>query len=175
MLAAGALVLIVAAPAGYLYWDHTSHFESTDDAFIAARQFSIAPKVAGYVVAVPVTDNQHVNAASVIARIDDRDYRVALEQARAQVAAAKAGVQNIDAQIAVQEAQVGQANAQVDAGAGGLVFAQEQAARYQALVQTGAGTVQNAQQYVSQLRPAAGGAQTPPRPRSRSPSARSAR
>src|SRR5208283_2141524 len=56
-----------------------SHFESTDDAFIAARQFSVAPKVAGYVTAVPVTDNQHVNPGDVIARIDERDYRVALE------------------------------------------------------------------------------------------------
>ena len=75
LLAAGALVLIVAAPAGYLYWDHTSHFELTDDAFIAARQFSIAPQVAGYVVGVPVTDNQHVDKDSVIARIDPRNYR----------------------------------------------------------------------------------------------------
>jgi membrane fusion protein, multidrug efflux system len=48
---------VLAATAGYLYWDHTSHFESTDDAFIAARQFAIAPKVAGYITAVPVTDN----------------------------------------------------------------------------------------------------------------------
>ena len=57
----GLVALLLAAAAGYLYWDHTSHFESTDDAFIAARQFAIAPKVAGYVTAVPVTDNQHVD------------------------------------------------------------------------------------------------------------------
>jgi membrane fusion protein, multidrug efflux system len=57
----GLIALLLAAAAGYLYWDHTSHFESTDDAFIAARQFAIAPQVAGYVKAVPVTDNQHVN------------------------------------------------------------------------------------------------------------------
>ena len=34
-------------------WDHSRHFESTDDAFIAARQFAIAPKVSGYITAVP--------------------------------------------------------------------------------------------------------------------------
>ena len=84
---------------GYLYWDYARHFESTDDAFIAARQFAIAPKVSGYITAVPVTDNQHVAAGDVIARIDDRDYRIALEQAEAQVAAAEANIQNIDAQI----------------------------------------------------------------------------
>jgi membrane fusion protein (multidrug efflux system) len=86
-LAAGVLALSVAlAGAGYLYWDHTAHFQSTDDAFVAARQFAIAPKVAGYITAVPVTDNQHVNAGDVIARIDDRDYRIALNQAQAQLA-----------------------------------------------------------------------------------------
>jgi membrane fusion protein (multidrug efflux system) len=75
----GLLVFIAAAAAGYLYWDYARHFESTDDAFVAARQFPIAPKVSGYITAVPVTDNQHVAAGDVIARIDDRDYRIALD------------------------------------------------------------------------------------------------
>ncbi|MFY9972328.1 MAG: HlyD family secretion protein [Roseiarcus sp.] len=151
ILAIALLFLVVAAPAGYLYWDHTSHFESTDDAFIAARQFSVAPKVAGYVTAVPVTDNQHVDRGDMIAQIDERDYRVALELADAQVAAADDNIHNIDAQIAVQEAQVVEANAQIESAQAALVFAQEQASRYQQLVQTGAGTVQNAQQYSSGL------------------------
>jgi membrane fusion protein (multidrug efflux system) len=150
-VAIGIIFLVVAAPAGYLYWDHTSHFESTDDAFIAARQFSVAPKVAGYVTAVPVTDNQHVDRGDVIAQIDERDYRVALEQADAQVAAADDNIHNIDAQISVQEAQVVEANAKIESAQAALVFAQEQANRYQQLVQTGAGTVQNAQQYSSGL------------------------
>ena len=87
LVVAGALLLAVAtAVPGYLYWDYGQHFESTDDSFIAARQFAIAPKVAGYITEVPVTDNQHVNAGDVIARIDDRDYVVALHQAQAQLA-----------------------------------------------------------------------------------------
>jgi len=69
-----ALPLFAAAAAGgYLYWDYSRHFQSTDDAFIAARSSSIAPKVSGYITAVPVTDNQHVVVGDVIARIDDRD------------------------------------------------------------------------------------------------------
>jgi len=82
---AAALVLPTAA-GGYLYWDYSRHFQSTDDAFIAARAFSMAPKVSGYITAVPVTDNQHVAAGDMIAHIDDRDYRVALDQAKAQLA-----------------------------------------------------------------------------------------
>ena len=89
MAGAGLIALLVAGAAGYVYWDNTSHFESTDDAFIAARQFAIAPKVAGYVTAVPVTDNQHVNKGDVIAQIDQRDYLTALAQAQAQVAGAR--------------------------------------------------------------------------------------
>ena len=84
--ASALLLALFTMSAGDLYWDYATHFESTDDSFIAARQFAIAPKVAGYITAVPVTDNQHVSVGDVIARIDDRDYVVALHQAQAQLA-----------------------------------------------------------------------------------------
>jgi len=99
-----------------------------------------------------VTDNQHVEAGQVIARIDDRDYRIALEQAEAQVGAAQASIENIDAQLEVQKAQINANQAQVDQTQAALVFAQQQATRYQHLEQTGYGTVQNSEQYTSQLR-----------------------
>jgi membrane fusion protein, multidrug efflux system len=135
-----------------LYWDYASHYESTDDAFIAARQFPIAPKVPGYLTAVPVTDNEHVVAGQVIARIDDRDYRNALAEAKAQVAAARANIENIDAQIVVQQAQIRANQAQVDQAQAALMFAQQQAKRYQELAATAlAGTVLDAQRYTSGL------------------------
>jgi membrane fusion protein, multidrug efflux system len=147
------LCLALALPAGYLYWDYTSHFETTDDAYIAARQFAIAPEVSGYITAVPVTDNEHVNAGQVIARIDDRTYRAALDQAEAQVAADQANIGNVDAQMDVQQAQIAADQAQLAQQQAALVFAQQQAARYQYLAKTQlAGSVQNAQQYTSQWR-----------------------
>jgi membrane fusion protein (multidrug efflux system) len=85
-VALGLFLCAFAAAGGYLYWNYAEHFESTDDSFIAARQFAVAPKVSGYITAVPVTDNQHVASGEVIARIDDRDYRIALDQANAQLA-----------------------------------------------------------------------------------------
>jgi membrane fusion protein, multidrug efflux system len=148
----GLALFVPATTAAYLYWDNSRHFESTDDAYIAARQFAIQPKVPGYITAVPVTDNQHVAAGDVIARIDDRDYRVALEQAQAQVANAEANISNIDAQINVQQAQVSASQAQLEQTQAALVFDQQQADRYERLAQTGSGTVQNAQQWDSQLR-----------------------
>ena len=151
-LVGGLILLFVVLPAGYLYWDYASHFESTDDAFIAARQFTIAPKVPGYLTAVPVTDNQHVAAGQVIAQIDQRDYRNALAAAQAQVAAARASIETIDAQIVVQHAQINAGQAQVDQSQAALVFAQQQAKRYQDLAATAiAGTIQDAERYTSQL------------------------
>jgi membrane fusion protein, multidrug efflux system len=149
--AIGAVLLASVLGGSYLYADYAGHFQSTDDAFIAARQSTLAPKVSGYITAVPVTDNEHVTAGRVIARIDDRDYRIALDSAEAQVAAAQASIENIDAQLGVQEAQVSANQAQVDQAQAALVFAQQQAERYQHLEQTGYGTVQNAEQYSSQL------------------------
>jgi hypothetical protein len=109
-----AAAAVLALPAGYLYWDYASHFETTDDAYIAARQFAIAPEVSGYITAVPLTDNQHVAAGGVIARIDDRNYRAALAQAKAQVAAARANIEDSEARIAVQQAQISANQAQAD-------------------------------------------------------------
>jgi len=118
------ILLALVGAAGYLYWDQTTHFESTDDAFIAARQFAIAPQVAGYVTAVPVTDNQHVDKGAVIAQIDPREYRAALEQANAQVDGAQAGIKNIDAQIATQDAQIAANQALVNQAQANLKLAQ---------------------------------------------------
>jgi membrane fusion protein (multidrug efflux system) len=158
--ASGAILAAAVLGAGYVYLDYTGHFQSTDDAFIAARQIAIAPKVPGYVTQVPVTDNQHVPKGGVIARIDERDYRVALEQADAQVAAAQAAIKNIDAQVNVQQAQINASHAQLEQAQAGLVFAKQQAERYEHLAGTGYGTVQNAQQYGSQLRQQQAGVQS---------------
>ena len=146
------MLLVAAVGGGYVYLDYAERFQSTDDAFVAARQFGVAPtNVSGYVTAVPVTDNQHVAIGAVIARIDDRDYRIALEQAKAQVAAAKASIENIDAQITVQQAQVDQAQAQVENAQAALAFAEQDAARYQQLAKNGGGTLQQAQQSAATL------------------------
>jgi membrane fusion protein, multidrug efflux system len=148
----GLLALLLAASAAYLYWDHTAHFESTDDAFVAARQFAIAPKVAGYITAVPVTDNQHVNKGDVIAEIDQRDYRVALAQADAQVVGAEAGIHNIDMQIATQDAQIVASQAQVVQAQSNLELARVTWGRDKPLVNQGWATAQQGTTDVQNLK-----------------------
>ena len=150
-VALSTVAVIVLAAAGYLYWDYAAHFETTDDAFIAARQTAIAPEVGGYITAVPVTDNQHLAAGGVIARIDERDYQVALEQADAKLAEADAGIAKTNAQLDVQQAQITADKASLDQLQAALEFAKQEAARYQDLANVHAGSVEKAQQFASQL------------------------
>src|SRR5882724_3052174 len=119
-----AAVAILAA--GTAWWLHARHFESTDDAFIDARVTQISAQVNGGIVEVPVTDNQDVEAGAVLVKIDDRDYRAGLEQAKAQVAQAIANVANLDAQLVAQQARIEEAKRQIDQAQAALVFARDE-------------------------------------------------
>jgi membrane fusion protein (multidrug efflux system) len=72
---------------------------ATDNAFVRGDVTSLAPKVAGYVTAVEVEDNQAVKVGDVLFRIDDRDFRARLAQAAANVQAAQARLTSVDAEI----------------------------------------------------------------------------
>lgn len=151
-IALGALAVAVVCVAGYVVWSMLFYpYETTDDAFVDARSFTIAPKVSGYVVDVSVTDNQHVAAGATLFRIDPRDYQTALDQAEGQVAAAEAAIANIDAQIEAQKAQIDVAKAQVQSAEAQVKFAQEDASRYKDLASQGYGSVKQAQSTTSTL------------------------
>ncbi|WP_409372807.1 HlyD family secretion protein [Pseudomonas aeruginosa] len=85
---------------------------STDNAYVRGDVTSLAPKVAGYVTALEVGDNQVVRAGDVLFRIDDRDYRARLAQAQANIEAAEARLGDVDAQTGLQRALIRQAEAQ---------------------------------------------------------------
>src|SRR5713226_897566 len=100
---------------GHGYWTAGRYLESTDDAYVKADSTIIAPKVSGYIGEVLVGDNQPVKAGQLLARIDDRDFRAALAQARADVAGSEAAVRNFDAQLALQQPIIEQGTADVAA------------------------------------------------------------
>src|ERR1051326_7533153 len=112
-----ALALIAgifgAADYGHYYWTTGRFLVSTDDAYVKADFTTVAPKVSGYIAEVQVVDNQPVKAGQALARIDQRDFRAALDQAKADVAAAQAAIANIDAQIALQQSVIDQARAEI--------------------------------------------------------------
>jgi membrane fusion protein (multidrug efflux system) len=149
-----ALALGVAAAAdfGYGYLTTGRYLETTDDAYVKADSTIVAPKVSGYIAEVLVSDNEKVAAGQLLARIDDRDFRTALAQAKADVAASDAAVRNLDAQIELQQPIIQQQAAEVDAAEANLQFAQEERARYDGLMKSGSGTVQRAQQTDAALR-----------------------
>ncbi len=144
-------LFIAALVAGVVWWINASTYETTDDAFIDARTVPISSQVNAVVVDVPVTDNQLVEAGAVLVRLDDRDYKAQVDQAKAQVDQAKANMANIDAQLEAQQARIDQADKQADQAKAALSFAQQQDERYQHLVRSGTVTVEQAQQYGSNL------------------------
>src|SRR5580693_6899734 len=123
----------------------------TRDATVRASVVMMAPEVSGRIVELRVTDNQYVRKGDLLMVIDPTNYTIAVSQAEASVQQAQASVQTIDAQMIVQQAQISANRAQLDQAQAGLVFAQQQASRYQDLARTGAGTLQNAQQFATQL------------------------
>jgi membrane fusion protein, multidrug efflux system len=147
VLLAGAAVAVLAAGGwyGFDYWTVGRFAVSTDDAYVKADNTTIAPKVSGYLSDVLVGDNEQVKAGQVLARIDDRDFHVALEQATADVAAAQAAIASKQAQLDAQQAIIDAAKATVDVDHAQLTFAEQENKRYSDLAATGYGSVQNAQ------------------------------
>jgi membrane fusion protein (multidrug efflux system) len=85
----GGAVLLIALIAGAWAWVSAGK-QSTDDAQVEGHITQLATRVGGTVVEVSVADNQHVEAGTVVARIDPRDYQVAVDRARAELADAEA-------------------------------------------------------------------------------------
>ncbi|PLT91114.1 multidrug transporter, partial [Sinorhizobium medicae] len=105
------LASVVVVAAGWS-WTRENGAMSTDNAYVRGDVTALAPKVAGYVTAVEVEDNQAVRAGDILFRIDDRDYRARLAQAVANVEAAQARLTNVDAEKELQHALIRQAEAQ---------------------------------------------------------------
>jgi multidrug resistance efflux pump len=148
------VTLAAVALAGLLGWAMWSAYMEapwTRDATVRAYVVTMAPEVAGRIVELHVVDNKYVRKGDLLLVIDPTNFRIAVSQAEAAVQQAQANVQNIDAQMNVQQAQIDASEAQLRLGRAALVFAQQQAERYQKLAKDGWGTVQNAQQFTSQL------------------------
>src|SRR2546429_9784187 len=133
---AAALAVAAAADFGHYYLTTGRYLETTDDAYVKADSTIIAPKVSVYIAQVLVNDSQPVTAGQLLAKIDDRDFRAALSQAEADVAAAEAAVHNLEAQIALQQPIIEQGAADIAAAEANLKFAREEQARYEGLMKT---------------------------------------
>jgi membrane fusion protein (multidrug efflux system) len=147
-LLTGAALAMLAGTAwyGWDYWTVGRFQVSTDDAYVKADNTTVAPKVSGYLYQVLVGDNERIKAGQILAQIDDRDFKVALDQAKADVAAARAAITSKQAQLEVQQAVTNAAKATIDVDQAALTFAAQENKRYSDLATTGYGSLQNAQQ-----------------------------
>ena len=75
-----SLVILVLCLLGWMYF---STFETTDDAFVEGHIIRISPKITGIIEKLYIDDNQHVKKGDLLLVIDDRDYKVKYEQAKA--------------------------------------------------------------------------------------------
>src|ERR1700722_13719870 len=87
-------VIAGLAIGGYLLWKDLQQFETTDDAQIDGHINAISARVSGNVTEVLVGDEQYVHQGDVLVRLDSRDYQVAVEKAKADLADAMATAQS---------------------------------------------------------------------------------
>ncbi|WP_346896763.1 HlyD family secretion protein [uncultured Roseibium sp.] len=106
-----AAALSGGAYEGHAWWTHGRFIEKTDDAYVNADITVILSKVSGYVSEVEKDDNAFVRKGDILFRIDDGDYRLAVESARNSLSSAKATVDRIAEQIKAGEVSIIEAKA----------------------------------------------------------------
>lgn len=134
LLIAGPVVLVAVALILYFRGGGTV---SEADSYVGAPNVAITPQVAGQVVEVDVAENQPVREGALLFRLDPEPYRIAVDQAKAQLQETREKLNGLV--LDTKQAQAGVQQAQAD-----VTYAQAQFDRATSLVQTGVGTRQEA-------------------------------
>ncbi|MGA9970363.1 MAG: HlyD family secretion protein [Candidatus Acidiferrales bacterium] len=125
-----AIAFVLLLIGGFLAYRYFSTYESTDDAEVDGHLMPLSARISGYIMKVNVDDNQHVAAGTVLAEIDPRDYQVAVDQAKAQLADAEASAQALNINVPITSvnttSQVSVSEADVENARAGIVAAQQQ-------------------------------------------------
>jgi membrane fusion protein (multidrug efflux system) len=129
----GAIALIAGVWFAYQYVTVGRCIVSTDDAYVGVDMAIMSPKVPAYVAEVPIVDNQPVKEGDVLVRLDDGDYRLALDQAKSKLATQNAAIVTFDAQIKSATAAAAQARAQLDSAKANVVKTEADYGRTNAL------------------------------------------
>ena len=118
---AGTLAL-GAARYGYDWWSVGRFIESTDDAYAGGNVTPISPHVAGFVAQILAGDNEYVRAGQPLIRLDDRDFRAAVDRATAIVAARQATLASLADETvdAANDHPPGKGGSRRQDGAGGI-------------------------------------------------------
>jgi membrane fusion protein, multidrug efflux system len=115
-----ALLALAAASYGVYYALVGRFYVSTDDAYVRANNTILGARVAGHITQIAPGDNTVVRKAEVIFRIDDGDYKIAVEAARTRIATQEATIARIGRQVTAQMSAVEQAQANLASAEAGL-------------------------------------------------------
>jgi len=118
----GAVAVLALAAASYgVHWFLVGRFHvSTDDAYVRANNTMLGARVSGHIAAILPRDNSVVRAGDVVFRIDDGDYKIAVDAARTRIATQQATIERLDRQVAAQESAAEQAKANLASAEAGL-------------------------------------------------------
>jgi membrane fusion protein (multidrug efflux system) len=122
-----ALILLVG---GLFLWRYLTSYESTDDAQVDVHLYPVSPRISGYVINVNVEDNQYVEKGTVLVEIDPKDYEVAVDKARADLASAEATAQSLNINVPITSvntsSQLSFSHSDVENAHAGIIAAEKQ-------------------------------------------------
>jgi membrane fusion protein (multidrug efflux system) len=107
-------VAVGIAVAGYLYWQHSKLYPSTDDAYVRGDVFPVASRVPGTLATYRVSNNQQVAEGEVIATLDPRDFEQRVAEARAALAEAESALSRARAKVAQSQADLNAAESRLE-------------------------------------------------------------
>jgi membrane fusion protein (multidrug efflux system) len=137
LIGAAILAVLAAASYGANYYLVGRYRVSTDDAYVRANNTTLGARVAGHIATLVAGDNSIVQPGDVLMRIDDGDYRIAVDAARAKLATQQATIDRIGEQITAQTGAIAQARAQLDSANAAVARAQSDFDRQQSLSDKG--------------------------------------
>jgi len=113
LIGVGALAILAGIYFGIHYFVVGRYMVSTDDAYVRSNNTTVGAKIAGHISRINVGDNARVGAGNVVFKIDDGDYRLAVESARSKVETQEATIERIGRQATAQQSSVEQAKSQL--------------------------------------------------------------
>ena len=120
LIGVGLLLALAVASYGVHYVLVGRFHVATDDAYVRANSTTLGARVSGHVAAIFPADNALVRTGEVIFKIDDGDYRIAVDAARTRIGTQQATIDRIGRQVTAQESAAEQARAQLDSAQAGL-------------------------------------------------------